>query len=65
MVLVLFTLCGSVFAAEKLTQIAENVYAYVDTKNSSKDNSFGANAGIIIGQDGIVVVNTRYHLDVM
>jgi glyoxylase-like metal-dependent hydrolase (beta-lactamase superfamily II) len=42
----------------KLTQVDENVYAYVDAKNSSKDNSFGANAGIIIGEDGIVVVDT-------
>jgi glyoxylase-like metal-dependent hydrolase (beta-lactamase superfamily II) len=58
LVLSLFALCGRVFAAEKLTQIAENVYAYVDTKNSSKDNSFGANAGVIIGKDGIVVVDT-------
>lgn len=58
MVLVLFALCDRVFAAEKLTQIAENVYAYVGIKNASKDNSFGANAGIIIGKDGIVVVDT-------
>lgn len=58
LVLVLFTLFDCAFAAEKLTQVSENVYAYVDTKNSSKNNSFGANAGIIIGKDGIVVVDT-------
>jgi cyclase len=58
LVLVLFALCDRAFPAEKLTLIAENVYAYVDTKNSSKNNSFGANAGIIIGRDGIVVVDT-------
>lgn len=46
------------FAAEKLTKITDNVYAYVDTKNSSKDSSFGANAGIIIGDNGILVVDT-------
>lgn len=51
-------LCGNVFAAEKLTKIADNVYSYVDTKNSSPQNSYGANAGIIIGKDGIVVVDT-------
>jgi cyclase len=56
--LVLFAHCDSAFAAEKLTQIDENVYAYVDTKNGSNKNSFGANAGIIIGKDGIVVVDT-------
>ncbi len=58
LVLALLALCGRAFAAEKLTQIAENVFAFVDTKNSSKNNSFGANAGIIIGKDGIVVVDT-------
>ncbi len=58
LVLVVFALCDRAFAAEKLTQIAEDVYAYVDTKNGSKENSFGANAGIIIGKDGIVVVDT-------
>lgn len=45
-------------AADKLTKVTDNVYAYVDTKQSSKDNSFGANAGIIIGRDGIAVVDT-------
>jgi cyclase len=58
LIIVLFVLCNQAFAAGKMTQIAENVYAYVDTKNSSKDNSFGANAGIIIGKDCIVVVDT-------
>jgi len=46
------------FAADRLTRIAENVYAYVGTTHSSKSNSFGANAGIIIGREGIVVVDT-------
>ena len=45
-------------AAEKLTKTADGVYSYVDTKKSSPQNSFGANAGIIIGKDGIVVVDT-------
>jgi len=49
---------GSALAADKLTRIGDNVFAYVDTKQSSKDNSFGANAGIIIGRDGIAVVDT-------
>ena len=45
-------------AGEGLTKIAENVYSYVDIKGSSPQNSYGANAGIIIGKDGIVVVDT-------
>lgn len=56
--LVLCSLSGQAVAAEKLTRIAENVYAYVDTKNGTGKNSFGANAGIIVGRDGIVVVDT-------
>lgn len=56
--LALFTLADQASAAEKLTQIAEDVYAYIDTKNSTPKNSFGANAGVIIGKDYIVVVDT-------
>jgi len=41
-----------------LTKIADGVYSYVDTKNPSPATSFGANAGIIIGKDGVVVVDT-------
>ncbi|HBG92935.1 MAG: MBL fold metallo-hydrolase [Nitrospirae bacterium GWF2_44_13] len=46
------------FAAEKLTKIADSVYSYVDIKNSTPQKSYGANAGIIIGKDGIVVIDT-------
>ncbi len=53
-----FTFIGPVSAAEKLTQIADNVYAYVDTKNSTPQKSFGANAGVIIGEQGIAIVDT-------
>lgn len=41
-----------------LTKIADNVYSYVGVANASPSNSFAANAGIIIGQDGILVVDT-------
>ncbi len=44
--------------AEGLTKIADNVYAYVDVKGATPQNSFGANAGIIIGRDGIAVIDT-------
>ncbi|HBI13947.1 MAG TPA: MBL fold metallo-hydrolase [Desulfobulbaceae bacterium] len=46
------------FADTGLTKIAGNVYSYVDVKNSSPQNSFGANAGIVIGRDGILVIDT-------
>jgi cyclase len=53
-----FLLVPSAFAGAGLTKIADGVYSYVDEKNPSPLTSFGANAGIIIGRDGIVVVDT-------
>ncbi|HWR71857.1 MAG TPA: MBL fold metallo-hydrolase [Nitrospirota bacterium] len=44
--------------AEGLTKIAEGVFSYVDAKNPTPLTSFGANAGIIVGTDGVVVVDT-------
>lgn len=44
--------------AQGLTKISDHVYAYVDTKDSSQANSFGANAGVIIGDNYIAVVDT-------
>ncbi|HMK44043.1 MAG TPA: MBL fold metallo-hydrolase [Dissulfurispiraceae bacterium] len=41
-----------------LTKIADNVYAYVDVKNAEPSNSYGANAGIVIGKEGVLVVDT-------
>lgn len=48
----------AVFAQGGLTKIADNVYAYVDVKDASPSNSFGANAGVIVGTKGAVVVDT-------
>jgi cyclase len=57
LVVVLFFLMSfQVFAG--LTKISESVYSYVDTKGASPANGFGANAGIIIGKDSILVVDT-------
>lgn len=46
------------FAAGGLTKIADNVYSYVDVKNAAPANSYGANAGIVVGRDGVVVIDT-------
>jgi glyoxylase-like metal-dependent hydrolase (beta-lactamase superfamily II) len=55
----IFVLSGqNVLAARGLTKIADNVYSYVDIKKMSPQNSFGANAGIVIGRDGILVIDT-------
>jgi len=44
--------------AQGLTKIADNVYSYVGEKDGSPAHSFAANAGIIIGRDGVLVVDT-------
>jgi glyoxylase-like metal-dependent hydrolase (beta-lactamase superfamily II) len=45
-------------AQAELTKLAENVYSYVGVKDSSPSHSFAANAGIVIGKDGILIVDT-------
>lgn len=59
-VLALIVLCCIVPAPAQagLSKIADGVYSYVDAKHASAGNSFGANAGIIVGRNGIVVVDT-------
>ena len=53
-----FLLVQTVRAENGLARITDHVYAYVDVQETSAANSFGANAGIIIGEKGIVVVDT-------
>ena len=56
--LVMGMLGGALSAGAELTKIADNVYSYVGVKDASPANSFAANAGIVIGRDGILVVDT-------
>ena len=51
-------LAGSALAGSKLTRISDSIYAYVGADDDSASNSFGANAGIIVGQDAVLVVDT-------
>ena len=53
---VLFATTAS--AGQGLTKLADNVYSYVDVKNATPAESFAANAGIVVGRDGILVVDT-------
>jgi glyoxylase-like metal-dependent hydrolase (beta-lactamase superfamily II) len=55
---VAITLLFSQSAFAELTKIADNVYSYVGQKDGSPAHSFAANAGIIIGSDGVLVVDT-------
>jgi cyclase len=49
---------GLASAQEGLKKIADNVYSYADIRNAFPKNGFGANAGIVVGKDGILVVDT-------
>jgi glyoxylase-like metal-dependent hydrolase (beta-lactamase superfamily II) len=43
-----------------LTKLSEHVYAAVDYKNATPaGNSYGANSGVVIGNDAVLVVDTR------
>lgn len=58
-IVALMVVCNAeAFAQDGLTKIADNVYSYVGAKDASPTNSFAANAGIVIGRDGILVVDT-------
>ena len=48
----------AVQAEDGLTKVTGSIYAYADVKKASPQNSFGANAGIIIGQDFLVAVDS-------
>lgn len=60
--LVLALALGTAVQAEgqpkSLTKIAENVYSYVGVKDASPRHSYAANAGIVIGTDGVLVIDT-------
>lgn len=45
-------------AFAELTRLSDTVYSYVGVKDASPANSFAANAGIIIGTNGVLVVDT-------
>jgi glyoxylase-like metal-dependent hydrolase (beta-lactamase superfamily II) len=53
---------GFAFAEQSagLTKLSEHVFAYVDINNASPaGNSFGANSGVVIGNDAVLVIDTR------
>ncbi len=56
--IVLSAAVGRTAAAQGLTRIADGVYAYVDAKQASPKTGFGANAGIVVGTNAVLVVDT-------
>jgi len=55
---VMMTLLFAQSAFAGLTKISDNVWSYVGVKDGSPRNSFAANAGIVIGRDGVLVIDT-------
>jgi glyoxylase-like metal-dependent hydrolase (beta-lactamase superfamily II) len=56
--LLLFLFPLAAHAENGLVKITESVYSYTDVKGASPKTSFGANAGIIIGKDYLVAVDS-------
>ena len=42
----------------ELQKIADSVYSYIDIAPGSPGNAFGANAGVVVGQDAVLVIDT-------
>jgi len=45
-------------AENGLVRISDHIYSYLDVQEPSPANSFGANAGIIIAEQGIIAIDT-------
>jgi cyclase len=58
LIAVLLLTASPTMAEQKLSKISDNVYAYVGSTDDSASNNFGANAGIIIGEDAVLVIDT-------
>jgi hypothetical protein len=60
----LFTVCfiflvvNFAYGENNLVRISDHVYSYVDVKDGAPAYSYGANAGIVIGEDSILVIDT-------
>lgn len=54
----LFLCQQAAYAGDGLKKITDSVYSYTDVKGATPQNSFGANAGIVIGKDFLVAVDS-------
>ena len=45
------------FGREPMVRVDDGIYAYLDVHDPLPTNSFGANSGIIIGDDGVAVID--------
>lgn len=53
-----FLAAATANAGEGLVRISDHVYSYVDSRDASPANSFGANAGIVVGDREIAVIDS-------
>ena len=59
LVVLVFTFAGGLARADSgLVKVSNHVYSYADVKPVSPLNSFGANAGIVVGDNAVLVVDT-------
>ncbi len=61
LMMVLGLFCSGALGKEAagLQRISEHVWGYVDTRNPSPAaNSFGANTGLVVGRDAVLVIDT-------
>ncbi|MEH6650802.1 MAG: MBL fold metallo-hydrolase [Motiliproteus sp.] len=52
-------MASTVVSANTLVKVDDHVYAYLGTDDYSAANSYGANAGIVIGEDAVLVIDTQ------
>ena len=52
-------LWASGVSAAFLEKLSDHVYAFAGIENASPENSFASNSGVIIGEKGVLVVDTR------
>jgi glyoxylase-like metal-dependent hydrolase (beta-lactamase superfamily II) len=53
-----FCTLNAAIAGEGLVKLSDGIYSYVGAVEDSPARSFGANAGVVIGGEGILVVDT-------
>lgn len=54
----IFLAAATANAGDGLVRISDRVYSYVDIREASAANSFGANAGIVVGDREIAVIDS-------
>ena len=51
-------LTNEIYAKDHLVKITDNIYSYVDAEKPTPATSYGANAGIVVGEEAVLVIDT-------